>query len=221
MDPARLSELLISYICLIIVITFHEFGHAWMAWKRGDDTAKVLGRVSLNPIVHIEIIGTVILPLFGLYLSMANSKFASFIIGWGKPVPVDTSRLSNKPVDGTLIAMAGPAMNVIIAVIAIGLARVGLILESQEWVAFFLLLAWISMFLCFFNLLPIPPLDGSHVVRYLLGVSDEAYYNMSRWGFVVVIVILQIPPVRDFLSMATDVSIRLISAIYGIDIPAQ
>src|SRR5688500_4484351 len=113
------------YLCFIPVLTFHEFAHAWTSWKCGDDTAKNLGRVSLNPIVHMELIGTVVLPLLAIYLSISGSGLAGFIIGWGKPVPVDLHNLRNPRRDDTLIALAGPVMNLILAVICMGIVKIG------------------------------------------------------------------------------------------------
>jgi Zn-dependent protease len=97
---------LLSYVCLLILLTFHEFAHAWVAWKRGDDTAYNDGRVSLNPVVHMEWLGTVILPLAVVVLSAANSGLANFIIGWGRPVPVNLNNLRQPRLDDTLIALA-------------------------------------------------------------------------------------------------------------------
>ena len=125
MDSSLIANGLISYIYIVIVITFHEFGHAWMAWKCGDDTARLQGRVTLNPIAHIDIIGTVILPLLVIFLSVMGSGLGRFIIGWGKPVPVNVFNLKRPQIDDLLVAMAGPAMNVIIALAAMALARLG------------------------------------------------------------------------------------------------
>src|SRR4051812_21352195 len=114
MDAKLLLEGLLMYLCFIPVLTFHEFAHAWVASKCGDDTAKRLGRVSINPIVHMELIGTVVLPLLAIYLQMSGSFLGGLIIGWGKPVPFDPSNLRNPRRDDTLIALAGPAMNLVL-----------------------------------------------------------------------------------------------------------
>src|SRR5687768_5444940 len=111
MDADLLIKGLLIYLAFIPVLTFHEFAHAWTAWKCGDDTAKSLGRVSLNPIRHMELIGTVVLPLLAIYLQMTGSVFAGFIIGWGKPVPVNPANLKNPRIDDSIIAIAGPASN--------------------------------------------------------------------------------------------------------------
>jgi Zn-dependent protease len=190
---------LIQYLCFLPVLTFHEFAHAWMAWKCGDDTARLQGRVTLNPVAHMDMVGTVILPLAAIMLSAANSPLAGFIIGWGKPVPVNIYNLKNRKRDDTLIALAGPAMNVILAFVFIGLTRVGMMGHSDLAVKTCFMLASISLFLGFFNMLPIPPLDGSHLMKNLIGMSDEAFMNFSRFGFIVLIVVIQMDFVQNLL----------------------
>src|SRR6516225_12285309 len=111
MEPRLLIDGLIRYLGLIVLLTFHEFGHAWMAWKCGDDTARSQGRVSLNPIVHIDLIGTVLLPLLMIFSSASGSGFGRFLVGWAKPVPVTLANLRNPRMDDILITFAGPWMN--------------------------------------------------------------------------------------------------------------
>src|ERR1017187_8704434 len=108
-----IADGLIQYLMLIALLTFLEFGHAWVALKCGDDTAKLQGRVSLNPIVHIDPIGTVLLPLFMIF---GPSNVTRFALGWAKPVPVNTDNLRNPNRDDILVTMAGPAMNLVLAV---------------------------------------------------------------------------------------------------------
>jgi Zn-dependent protease len=162
MNMAALYDGLINYVFLIIIITFHEFGHAWAAWRCGDDTARLQGRVTLNPIAHMDLIGTVVLPLLAVVLTASGSGLAGFIIGWGKPVPVNILLLRRPKLDDILVSMAGPLMNVIIALFVMAVARTGVLMNSTMLVEVCYRLAALSMFLCFFNLLPIPPLDGSH-----------------------------------------------------------
>ena len=103
-----------------------------------------------------------------------------------------------------LIAMAGPAMNVILAVALVAFARVAVMFGSEPATELFLQMAQLSLLLCFFNLIPIPPLDGSHVLRNLTGMTYETYFQLSRFGFIAIILILQIPPVREILSAVVD-----------------
>jgi Zn-dependent protease len=223
MDRSQLIEGLLFYLCFIPVLTLHEFAHAWTSWKLGDDTAKSLGRVSLNPIVHMEWIGTVILPLLGIYFSMASPMVARFIVGWGKPVPVDLSNLSNPRRDDTLIALAGPAMNLVLAFICMGVAKIGVMLKlSGNMEVGHLLtetgekLVYVNLLLAFFNLLPIPPLDGSHLLWNALRLSYESYFHAMRYGLLFVLIAINIPGVREFLGRAIRTSTELLMSIYRI-----
>ena len=213
MDANWIIEGLISYLGLIVLLTFHEFGHAWTAEKCGDDTARLQGRCSLNPVVHIDPIGTVLLPLMMIFLPFGVSRF---MIGWAKPVPVNPYNLRNPRVDDILVSMAGPAMNLILAVALVALARVGMLIHLVPMNVVCWQFASLSLLLCFFNLIPIPPLDGSHVLRNLTGMSQEAYAKFAQFGFIAVIVVIQIPQVRLALSLAVNGTLVLLATIFGI-----
>jgi Zn-dependent protease len=200
MDANHIVDGLIFYLGLVVLLTFHEFAHAWMAWKLGDDTARLQGRLSLNPIVHIDPIGTVLLPLVMIF---ASPTVGRFLVGWAKPVPFNPANLGNRWRDEMLIAMAGPAMNIILAVALVAFARVAVVFGSDAAMELFLQMAQLSLLLCFFNLIPIPPLDGSHVMRNLTGMSYETYWNLCRFGFIGIIIVLQIPGVREVLGVVT------------------
>src|SRR5436853_144008 len=101
MDLKLLYDGLATFLCTIVIITCHEFGHAWMASRCGDDTARLQGRITLNPLAHIDLLGTIILPLVSLFLSLQGSSIGSLIIGWGKPVPVNISNLRRRRLDDT------------------------------------------------------------------------------------------------------------------------
>ncbi len=202
---------LISYLGLVMLLTLHEFGHAWTAWKCGDDTARLQGRVSLNPLVHIDPIGTVLLPLLGLLVPGAGR----FLIGWARPVPVNLNNLPNPRVDDVLITMAGPLMNLLLAVVLVGLARVGVYVGLPDMVDMCGDFARLSLLLCFFNLIPIPPLDGSRVMRVLTGMSYETYYEISRYGIFLLILVLQLRPVQHTLTVVTDFTLHAIGVVFG------
>jgi Zn-dependent protease len=216
MSVNALVDGLLSYVCLLILLTFHEFAHAWVAWKRGDDTAYQQGRVSLNPIVHMELIGTVVLPLAVVVLAAANSGLANFIIGWGRPVPVNLSNLRRPRFDDTLIALAGPAMNFALAGVVMSVARGFEMAGQQQMMEVALRMAVISLLLCFFNLLPIPPLDGSHVLKNFTRMSFETYYRIAQYGFIIVIVAIQIPLVRGLIHDATYSSLFMFANLVGL-----
>src|SRR5262249_42449604 len=155
---------------------------------RGDDTARLLGRISLNPVVHMDMLGTVVLPLMVVVLSASGlGGITRFIIGWGKPVPVNSANLQNRGFDWVLIALAGPAMNVVLAVIAMAMARAGAGINSDTLMEISFRLALMNFTLCFFNLLPVPPLDGSHLARYFIGMSEETYLRLCQYGLFMVI----------------------------------
>ena len=215
MDSSVLIDGLIYYLGLVVLLTFHEFGHAWMASKCGDDTAKDQGRCSLNPLVHIDPIGTVVMPLLMIFLS---SSVGGFLVGWAKPVPVNPANLRNPRVDDILISLAGPWMNLLLAVVFMGLARVGLMAGSESIAVLLAQTARLSLMLCFFNLIPIPPLDGSHVVRSLIGMSYETYYQFARYGFIAVIIVIQLPFVTGPLRYVTDISWRIIGSWFGLSV---
>ena len=217
MDSRLLVDGLIMYLGLIVLLTFHEFGHAWMALRCGDDTAKLQGRVSLNPIVHLDPFGTVLMPLLAIFLSASGGAGVSrFLIGWAKPVPVNPYNLRNPRVDDILVTLAGPWMNLLLAVVILGLARLGVMAHSESMVDLCFEMARLSLLLCFFNLLPIPPLDGSQVVRSLTGMSYETYYQFARYGFVILIVVWQIQPVRALINFLTDQTLIVIASWFGL-----
>lgn len=180
---------------LILAIVFHEVAHGWMARLLGDPTAAERGRLSLNPLRHVDPFGTVILP--GL-LALAKAP----ILGWAKPVPVDFRRLGNPKRDMMLVGAAGPVMNFIMA--AAGAVLLGAMIAyhgpEPEGVAGFIALnlanfLLINVFLAMFNLLPIPPFDGSRIVMGLL--PDELarpYARLERYGLLIVLVLVVVLP---------------------------
>ncbi|MBO56833.1 MAG: site-2 protease family protein [Verrucomicrobiales bacterium] len=201
------------WMCLVALLSFHEFGHAWMAYKCGDDTARIMGRMTINPIVHIDPIGTVLIPLAILWL---NPGF--FIFGWAKPVPVNPNNYENRKRDDILISMAGPAMNVILAILLMAVYRLalelpidvgaGAIVHNLELVAF------ISMILCVFNLIPIPPLDGSHVMRHVVGMSEETYLKIAQYGFIILLIAINVfPQLFRFVGMVSIGTIELFKTV--------
>jgi Zn-dependent protease len=211
MDPRQLIDGMVLYLGLLVLLTFHEFGHAWMALKCGDDTALSQGRVSLNPLVHIDLIGTVALPLLLIFFAPGG-----FFVGWAKPVPVNPDNFRNPRADDIMVTLAGPWMNLLLAIVIMGLARLGLMLHSSSMVEVCVNTAHLSLLLCFFNLLPIPPLDGSHVARSLIGMSYETYHQIARYGIFVLILVLQVPAVQRVLDTATSNSGLAIAGWFGV-----
>lgn len=165
---------LLSVFSLIIVISLHEFCHALAADKLGDPTPRAYGRLTLNPVAHIDPIGTILLPLFG-----ALSGFP--VIGWAKPTPIDPYNFKNPRHDETIVAFAGPLSNFILA-----------FLLSLFHSSFTTYVGNISLFLGIFNLLPIPPLDGSKILLNLLPVDEAAKIEASfeRYGYLLIALLL-------------------------------
>ena len=181
MQSSELVVAVFTFVLLLFSLSVHESAHAWMASRLGDQTARMLGRVSLNPIDHIDPIGTLLLPALMIFGPLFGfGYFGRFLFGWAKPVPIISRNFRNFKRDDMLVSLAGPASNLLLAFIAfLGLAAV-LLSEShlpegaspstaQQSLETLCDLAFrLNLTLCIFNLLPIPPLDGSHVLRNVL-----------------------------------------------------
>lgn len=181
-----IAAILLGFGVVLASLTVHEWAHAWTADRLGDPTARLLGRVSFNPIVHIDPIGTVLLPLIGLFT-------AGVIFGWAKPVPVNVSRLGHPKRDFMIVAAAGPASNIVMAIGAAlllqamgGYAALGGTLARMIYFALS-----INVLLAVFNMLPVPPLDGGNVLAGLLPDRFAPVIQMLRqYGFIIVLVLV-------------------------------
>ena len=176
----------------VTAITLHEAAHGWVAWKLGDDTAKRAGRVSFNPVRHIDTFGTIVLP--GILLVMQ----APFLFGYAKPVPVDFSRLRRPRRDMIWVAAAGPGINLAMAYLAALLMYLTVLFPdiARPWLFQNLKNALLlNVVLAVFNLLPLPPLDGSRMVLGLLpGWLAVRYARLERYGMAVIVALLIVPP---------------------------
>jgi len=202
-------------IPVLIAVTFHEAAHGWVAWRLGDDTAKMLGRVTFNPIKHIDLFGTILLPVMLLFASSGRIMF-----GFAKPVPVNFNRLNYPRRDMILVAIAGPAANLLLAFMAAALFHtLPLISELSgdvaEWVLHNLRNAlWINLLLCVFNMLPIPPLDGGRVLIGLLPASmARPLARLEPAGFIIILgAVFLLPFIGDKLGMKLNVFWWLVGA---------
>lgn len=176
MENLIISNLVFA-IGLIIALTFHEFCHAFVADRLGDPTPRSYGRVSLNPLRHLDPIGTLMLLVFHF--------------GWGKPVPIDPYNLSKK--DEILVSVAGPGSNLLLAVIASLIIRFLPVDQNIAYVIFQFI--YINLILAVFNLIPIPPLDGSKLFLNLLPEDRSIQWQeaFDRYGFIILIVLLFLP----------------------------
>src|SRR5689334_8410191 len=189
-------DIFFQMVAFLFAISVHESAHAWMAARRGDPTAAMLGRVTLNPVKHIDPLGTLVLPIIGLLSG-------GFIFGWGKPTPVNPRNFKDPVADDILTSVAGPISNVIVVIgsvivlVLIGkispsaqsavqmLAGYGQVADAGFWTPL-VLMFWefvtLNIILAIFNLIPVPPLDGSHVLRHFL--SDNARMVYDRMGMI-------------------------------------
>jgi Zn-dependent protease len=185
----NLVEVFIIFVVLLFSLSVHEAAHAWTADRLGDPTARLLGRITLNPAVHADPIGTIVFPLIGLLTNV------NFLLGWAKPVPVNITRLrGNWKRKYMLIAAAGPASNLVLALIAALVLRVlpGTTLEPTVDAALTPLIRFLdvavglNVLLAVFNMVPVPPLDGGNVVAGLLqGPVAEMYERLRPYGFII------------------------------------
>jgi Zn-dependent protease len=199
-------RIIFSVIAFLFAISIHESAHAWSAYKLGDDTASLLGRISLNPIRHIDPVGTILMPLIA-----AITGFP--LLGWAKPTPVNLLRLKNRFRDNALIAAAGPISNFLVASVAVILlwllrassaeaaqtvqtvAYSGAVAVNDSLITPVVLLLYEFMFvnvlLGVFNLFPIPPLDGSHVLEAMLpDRAREVYSSIGSYGTLLLMLLL-------------------------------
>ena len=172
------TTIIIVFLILLFSLTIHEAAHAWSASQLGDDTAKRLGRVSLNPVVHIDPIGTLLLPLVAL------ASGSGMIFGWAKPTPVNTRNLGHPRRDHILVTAAGPASNLAIAVVS------ALVLQQSDGLMRLVAFEALSLnvLLAVFNMLPIPPLDGGQILMALLPprLSMQLRF-IYQYGFLILI----------------------------------
>lgn len=192
LELTTVQQIAIWILPVLFAITLHEAAHAWVAYHLGDKTAKMLGRLSFNPIRHIDLIGTIIIPIIVLVLSQFN-----FVFGWAKPVPINGSQLRNPRRDMALVTAAGPASNLLMAFLWAIFLKLATMLNLQSSnIALFLLLTAragviINLLLAYLNLIPIPPLDGSRIVASLLPPRQATQYEkIEPLGFFILLALM-------------------------------
>ena len=190
-------------VVLVFSISAHEAAHAWMSNRFGDDTARLLGRITLNPVAHIDPIGTLLIPIVGFIFGSVGGPVARIpLIGWGKPTPVNPLRWRNKDMANVMVSAAGIMVNSFIAICAFGVIKALLMTggfesmspQLQEPVVLFLqLLLTINISLAVFNLLPFPPLDGSKILETFLPASAQPILAlMEQYGFIILMVLIYV-----------------------------
>ena len=190
-------------VVLLFAISAHEAAHAWMSNRFGDDTARLLGRITLNPVAHIDPIGTLLIPIVGFVLGNIGGSAARIpLIGWGKPTPVNPLRWRRKDLANVMVSAAGIMANLFIAICAFVILKVmlmtgaiGSIPDSlREPVLLFLwMFLTMNVSLAVFNLLPFPPLDGSKILETFLPASARSFLDMlEQFGFIILMVLIYV-----------------------------
>lgn len=209
----------VAFIPAFLGIILHEVGHGWAALHQGDRTAKLMGRLTLNPFPHID-------PL-GLIVFILTSLSGSFVFGWAKPVPVDPRNFRNPSKGMMIVSLAGPGTNIVLAILFGLLLKISLVLmppltyQSSQTYIFLLstLQAGIMINLClaFLNLLPIPPLDGSKVISYFLPPRTAySYLSTERYGFLILMILIVAGVLNKILGPVLQGSFQLILKSFGI-----
>lgn len=199
MDSFHFILAVFEFVVLVFSLSVHEAAHAWMANRLGDPTARMLGRVTLNPIKHVDLIGTIVIPLFMIFMP----GYGRFLIGWAKPTPVTPRNFKNMTRDDILTTLAGPCSNILAAIIAtialvilskasatgadiVHRLAAGAPIDSSVMAAgptllplaiLFYMGLTLNVILFVFNLIPLPPLDGSHVIRHMLPYNALRVYD--------------------------------------------
>lgn len=171
---------------LFFSIILHEYAHGYIACRNGDDTAYILGRLTFNPLKHIDAMGSIVVPLLCYFSGLP-------LFGWAKPVPVNPYRLNDVRNDMAKVAFAGPVSNLLLALIAILMLKLVVMFmpNSILFIKMLFYTIFINIFLAFFNLMPIPPLDGSKIlVRFLPDAWAVKYMRLERYGMLIVIVLI-------------------------------
>ena len=196
---------------LLFSIILHEYSHGYIAYKNGDDTAYLMGRLTFNPIKHIDMFGTIILPVI-CYISHIP------MFGWAKPVPVNFLRLNNPKADMAKVAFAGPASNLLLVTICVILYKL-LILSGSQNIMFFKILSYtimINLLLAIFNLIPVPPLDGSKIVAsFLPNQQSLKFLRLERYGMIFVVILIISGGFRIIILPVLDFFLNLINLIIG------
>jgi Zn-dependent protease len=197
------SHLIVYMVVLLLAISCHEAGHAWMSYKYGDDTAYLLGRVTLNPLKHTDPIGTLLIPIVSFVLGAMGGALASIpLIGWGIPTPVNPRKWTNYRQANVMVSIAGIGANLILAIIAFAIIKTLIethvltnvdpdsgIIQPVLWFLDYLLKLNIS--LAVFNLLPFPPLDGSKVLSTFLPESfSPVFALLEQYGFLILLLLI-------------------------------
>jgi len=221
MDASGFRTLILSIIPFLLAISVHESAHGYVAYRKGDFTAKMLGRITMNPIRHLDPLGSIMVPII-----LAFSG-AGVIFGWAKPVPVNAFNFKNPRKDMMFVGLAGPVSNFLLAAVLAFVYRILLFFPGQEilWgnrigeplTIMLILSIKISIYLGVFNLIPVHPLDGSHILEGLLPPEQaKAYSRLSQYGSIFLILLLFTGILTAITYPVYAFILRIISGTFGI-----
>lgn len=220
-----IAHLLIYLVVWLFAVSAHEAAHAWMSLQFGDDTAEKLGRVTLNPIPHIDPIGTLLLPIVGFLISYSPGLAGIPLIMWGKPTPVNPLRWRNKEVANVMVSGAGIMFNLLIAIVATIIIKVcseyGIFTEQNivgtmmEPIYKILMgTIFLNVGLAVFNLLPFPPLDGSKILQTFLPQSYEPYFEfLENYGFIILLLLVQLGVINFLVAPLNNLILSLLFSV--------
>jgi len=199
-----------SYVVLLFSLSVHESAHAWTALKQGDPTAQSLGRITLNPLAHIDIIGTVVMPLVMIFTNVP-------LLGWAKPTPVDPRYFKDLRRGQILVSAAGPISNLLLALLAtaglfVAIRLVPGPLQGHPAVALLSMVVQLNVLLAIFNLVPLPPLDGSHIVEWALpdGLGHRYVRAIAPYGGLVLLALVMTGALWTVLGPVHEAIVRLL-----------
>lgn len=209
------AEILTIYVCLLFCLSAHEAAHAWVADRAGDPTARLLGRVTLNPLPHMHPFGTVLFPLIMMFAELP-------VFGWAKPVPFNPANLKNKRWGPVLVALAGPVSHLVQLVVLVLVARAAFYLLDPDfdtvakspWGMLLWTLVQLNLVLMLFNLIPVPPLDGHHVLyAFLPPAGQRTMERIGPYGILIALLIMRYGLHQPLAFLSTFVAFLLFGGI--------
>lgn len=227
MTFAGVLEIVLSLIAVFTAIVLHEFSHGYIAFRLGDPTAKMQGRLTLNPLAHIDPIGTILVPIVLVILR------SPFLFGWAKPVPINPNYFRNPYKGMFYVAIAGPLMNIALALGASAIGRLAILITPLSLLygrgfsayvvqTIFYLLGFfviINIILAVFNMLPVPPLDGSRVLTYFLPPEGKrVMMQLERYGFLIVLALLYLGALRGLIGLISGIWEALLGSYWPMGI---